>query len=243
LGPSGPPGERIANAIEEPGQSGRYFGKVPAAKIPLSEARRRVAERLKRRGAATPAELASDLGLTEAAVRQHLDGLADAGLVAGRARHGGGRGRPAFEWALTDLARSLFPDRHAELTIELLSSLRRVLGDEGIDRVIADREQEQLARYRKLVPRKGKLRSRVEALADARTAEGYMAEVVDDPDGVVLIEHHCPIGEAATACQNFCRSELDVFRAVLGDDVTVERTQHALAGAPRCAYLVKKRGP
>ena len=34
-------------------------------------------------------------------------------------------------------------------------------------------------------------------------------------------------------------AELDVFRRVLGPDVTVTRTQHVLAGDRRCAYRVE----
>ena len=83
------------------------------------------------------------------------------------------------------------------------------------------------------------------ALARVRAEEGYVAEVVDDPDGrgVLLVEHHCPICAAATACQGLCRSELAVFRAVLGTDVTVERIDHILAGARRCAYRITLRQP
>jgi predicted ArsR family transcriptional regulator len=83
---------------------------------------------------------------------------------------------------------------------------------------------------------------RVNALAKQRSAEGYLAEVVRDKDGaVLLVEHHCPICTAASACQGLCRSELDLFRAALGDDVTVERTQHILSGDVRCAYRVTPR--
>ena len=48
----------------------------------LSVGRRRILDHLKLKGDATPAELASDLGLTPAAVRQHLDGLAAEDLVS-----------------------------------------------------------------------------------------------------------------------------------------------------------------
>jgi predicted ArsR family transcriptional regulator len=82
----------------------------------------------------------------------------------------------------------------------------------------------------------------VNALARQRTAEGYIAEVVREKDGsVVLLEHHCPICTAAQACQGLCRSELELFQAALGDDVKVERTQHRLAGDARCAYRVRSR--
>ncbi|ARO29186.1 transcriptional regulator domain-containing protein [Rhizobium sp. NXC14] len=44
---------------------------------------------------------------------------------------------------------------------------------------------------------------------------------------------------AATACAGFCRSELETFRAVLGADV--ERSEHILTGARRCAYRITAR--
>jgi predicted ArsR family transcriptional regulator len=79
-----------------------------------------------------------------------------------------------------------------------------------------------------------------------RDAEGYMAEAQLPPDNggggdgsVLLVENHCPICAAARACQNFCRAELDVFRRVLGPDVRVERVEHQLAGARRCAYRIE----
>jgi predicted ArsR family transcriptional regulator len=204
----------------------------------VGDSKRRIVERLKRADA-TPGELASALSLTEAAVRQHLDALAASGFVTRSTRPPAGRGRPANVWALTDLARDLFPDHHDDLTVDLLDAMRRALGDDGLARVIDARTNAQLEAYRRVVPASGPIRARVEALARVRTDEGYLAEVTDDEDGaVVLVEHHCPICVAATACQSLCRSELDLFRAALGDDVTVERTQHLISGDRRCAYRV-----
>jgi predicted ArsR family transcriptional regulator len=209
----------------------------------LGDTKRRIVDRLKR-AESTPGELAAALGLTEAAVRQHLDALAANGLVTHEARPPVGRGRPAQVWALTDLARDLFPDHHDDLTVDLLDAVRRALGDEGLARVIDARAEAQLAAYRKAIPARGSLRARVEALARARTEEGYLADVVEGDDGaIVLVEHHCPICVAAAACQNLCRSELEVFQAALGPGVIVERTQHLLSGNRRCAYkVVPKRG-
>ena len=50
-----------------------------------------------------------------------------------------------------------------------------------------------------------------------------------------------PICAAAAACQGFCRSELQIFQAVLGEDVQVTRTEHILSGARRCAYRIAAR--
>src|SRR4051812_6197988 len=209
---------------------------------PLTEAKRRIVDRLKRVDDATAGELAEGLGLTGAAVRQHLDALAVNGLVTSRPRPVQGRGRPASAWALTDLARELFPDRHADLTVELIGSLRSALGPEGVEAVVAERSRRQLEAYRTaLPPTDAPLREKADALAAVRTGEGYLAEVVDAPDGdgFLLVEHHCPICDAATACTNLCVAELELFREVLGPDVEVQRTQHLLQGDQRCAYRLR----
>jgi predicted ArsR family transcriptional regulator len=212
--------------------------KVPAAN--LGTTKRRIIERLKRADAMV-SELATTLDMTEAGVRQHLDALAENGLVVSRpSATTQGRGRPPTVWALTDLAQDLFPDRHDDLTVELIGAVRNALGDEGLARVIEERARNQRAAYAKAVPKRGALRDRVEALARVRTEEGYVAEVADDPDGsgVLLVEHHCPICTAASACAGLCVSELDLFREVLGPNVTVERTQHIIAGDRRCTYRI-----
>jgi predicted ArsR family transcriptional regulator len=209
---------------------------------PLGTTKRAIVDRLKRVGGATVPELADALDLTAAGVRQHVDALAANGLVEARARAPHGRGRPATEWRLTDLASDLFPDRHDDLTVGLIDALRASLGEDGLEQVIEARTQQQLREYRETIPNTGSIAKRVNALARQRTAEGYLAEVVRDDDGaVVLIEHHCPICTAASACQGLCRSELELFRDALGDDVEVQRTQHLMKGDVRCAYRVTPR--
>jgi predicted ArsR family transcriptional regulator len=210
------------------------------AGIRLTEAKRTLLQAIKHAGRATVPGLAEELDLTESAVRQHLAALADEGLVESTVNTPTGPGRPGATWSLTDAGNRLFPDAHGELTVQLVDAIRQALGQRGIDKVIDARQAKQLAHYRTVVGRAGSsLRARVNALAEQRKAEGYMAEVVRDRDGLLLIEHHCPICDAAKACAGFCRSELALFRDVLGDDVTVERVEHLLAGAPRCAYRIR----
>jgi predicted ArsR family transcriptional regulator len=207
----------------------------------LGPTKRRIVERLKRADAKV-SDLAPVLDMTEAGVRQHLDALAEHGLVVSRPGAAEGRGRPPTVWALTDLAQDLFPDRHDDLTVELITAVRTALGDQGLARVIDARADVQRAAYERAVPKRGPLRARVEALAGIRTAEGYVAEVLDDPDdgnGVLLVEHHCPICTAASACPGLCGSELALFREVLGPKVTVERTQHIVSGDRRCTYRIE----
>jgi len=71
--------------------------------------------------------------------------------------------------------------------------------------------------------------------------DAYMAEArKSDDGGYLLVENHCPVCSAAAACTGLCRAELEVFQQVLGEDVTVERSDHILAGARRCAYRVTR---
>ena len=66
-----------------------------------------------------------------------------------------------------------------------------------------------------------------------------MADVKPQPGGTfLLVENHCPICAAAASCTGLCAKELEVFQAVLGDEVEVTRTEHIMAGARRCAYRV-----
>lgn len=210
---------------------------------PVSEAKRHVVDLLKVQGPRTAGQLARALGSSEVAVRQHLQALEAAGLVAAARAAPRGRGRPSLVWSLTREAQHLFPDRHGELSVGLLAAMREAFGDAGLARVVAARSTRQVEAYRAAMPGgRASLKARVEALAALRSAEGYLAEVVQErPGRYLLIEHHCPICDAARSCQRLCGAELEVFQAALGPDVTVERTAHLLAGDARCVYRVAKR--
>ena len=60
------------------------------------------------------------------------------------------------------------------------------------------------------------------------------------PGSYLLIENHCPICRVAATCTGLCATEMEVFRAALGPEAAIERCDHILAGARRCAYRVTK---
>jgi predicted ArsR family transcriptional regulator len=208
----------------------------------VGEAQRRIVDHLKRADGATTSAIASAMGVTTQAVRPQLAALEAQGLVVSETRSTGTRGRPPAEWRLSPLAIELFPDRHGDLTVELLEAIRTSLGDDGLDQVLAVRDGAHLAALRAEMAAAGTVTDRVEVLAGARTRQGYMAEVIDEGDDLLLVEHHCPVCAAATACQGLCRNELALFRDALGDDVEVERTAHLLSGDERCVYRIRPRG-
>ena len=194
---------------------------------------------LKTHGRATARALAGRLGISPQGVRQQLERLLGEGLVT-FADEAMGKGRPKRFWALTDRGHGRFPDTHAQLTAELIDAVRDELGEDALDRLIARRERGTLQAYRGRLAGCRSLRAKVAALAEIRTEEGYMADWQETENGFLLVENHCPICVATRACQGFCRAELAVFRAALGGDCTVERTEHLLAGARRCAYRIER---
>jgi predicted ArsR family transcriptional regulator len=195
---------------------------------------------LKTRGPQTAADLGKAAGLTAEAARQQLVRLAADGLVVATAQPRG-VGRPAQVWGLTEAGNARFPDAHAELTAQLLGTIRTQLGEEVLERLLEARAAEAKTAYAAALEGAADLGERVARLAEARTREGYMAESQAEGEGYLLVENHCPICVAAKTCQGFCRTELETFRAVLGPDASVERTEHIAQGDRRCAYRVSLR--
>ncbi|NKK28777.1 helix-turn-helix transcriptional regulator [Rhizobium leguminosarum] len=195
---------------------------------------------IKTDGPQLAAAIGDALGISGEAARQQLSKMAEEGLVEPVTVAAAGRGRPRQLWHLTASGNRQFPDGHAELTANLLGTLVEQLGAAALDTVISAREAETLQRYRQELGEAHDLASRIEGLAGIRTREGYMADHWQEADGsFMLVENHCPICAAATVCAGFCRSELETFRAVLGADI--ERSEHILAGARRCAYRIMPR--
>ena len=201
---------------------------------------RQVLEIMKGTEPKTAGQLAARLGMSAVGMRLHLNALARKGLVRFEERKGK-VGRPLRVWSLTDAAGVSFPDAHAALAVDLIGAVKELYGKKALRRLVVSREKDMRARYGKALAEAPTLARKVASLAKLRTDEGYMAEARKTSKGMLLVENHCPICAAATACQQFCRSELRIFREALGDGVSVERVDHILAGARRCAYLVRER--
>lgn len=192
---------------------------------------------LKSKGPAQTKGLAEAMGISRQAARFQMERLAVEGLVE-HVTERAGVGRPRRSWSLTPKGNQRFPDAHAQMTVELIEAVREEFGPAGLDRLVARREKATEFAYRKALEDAGTLEQRLARLAEVRVAEGYMAEWSRRDDGAyLLIENHCPICVAAAACQGFCRSELALFEMMLAP-AKVERTEHILAGARRCAYVV-----
>jgi predicted ArsR family transcriptional regulator len=193
---------------------------------------------LKTLGPRAIGDLGAALNITAEAARQHLVRLKEEGLVD-TSEERQPKGRPKKLWRLTQAGHGRYPDRHGQLTVDLIGTVRATFGETGLEKLITARETDTLASYQEALSGAESLSDKVELLAAARSAEGYMAEWSEAEDGsLLLVENHCPICAAAASCQNFCRSELKIFDTVLGPGCSVERTDYILEGGRRCAYRV-----
>ena len=204
----------------------------------MATTRETILTELKRRGNARADDLAVTLDLTPMAVRQHLYQLQDEGAVV-CCTTPSGRGRPAKHWELTEKADVFFPDTHRELSLDLIDSIRTLMGDAALEQLVGHRTEKQGARYKAELEKATTTEGKLKMLAAERSREGYMAEVQRSEDGdFLLLENHCPVCEAAKACSGICSKELSLFQKLFEGEASVERTEHMLRGARRCAYRV-----
>ncbi len=186
--------------------------------------RARIARLILEHGPASAAGLSGRLGLTPAAVRRHLDNLlADGMIEAKEARCYGsrGRGRPARLFAITDAGRSAFEHAYDDLATSALRFLAERAGPGAVAefarRQVADLEE----RYRPVVDA-APAALRVQALAEALSADGYAASASGAPataGGEQLCQHHCPVAHVAAEFPQLCEAETEAFGRLLGTPV------------------------
>lgn len=209
---------------------------------PHGSGRERILFLLKTKGPQTAARMSSELGVTTMAIRQHLAVL-EGEKLAEFTNERRKVGRPARVWRLTSKANDRFPDSHSELAVEMLQAIQGAFGEDGLERLTEERIRQQTLSYGSRMPGPdAPIEERVATLARIRREEGYMAEWRRGRNGTIkLVENHCSIANAARICPKLCASELSLFRALLGDDVRIDRVEHFLSGDRCCAYRITER--
>jgi predicted ArsR family transcriptional regulator len=141
---------------------------------------------------------------------------------------------------VTPDAQDLFPSGYDALATGLLAAILEVGGDDLLRDVFAARRRQAAdAIRRRFDERAGPdagLPARVRELAVLQDELGYLADVELD-DGVLrLVQHNCALAHVVAGTAAACDAELDLFRAVLGADVT--RVRHLASGDRCCAYRI-----
>ncbi|MER6127179.1 ArsR family transcriptional regulator [Streptomyces sp. NPDC001795] len=203
--------------------------------------RNRVARSILDHGPSTVAELAGRLGLTQAAVRRHLDALVADDVVEAREQRVYGartRGRPAKVFALTDCGRDAFDQSYDKLAADALRWIaEREGGEAAVAAFARARIAAQAGAYRKAIEAADP-DHRTEALAKALSVDGYAATARSAPVGEQLCQHHCPVAHVAEQFPQLCEAETEIFSQLLGTHV--QRLATIAHGDGVCTTFIPK---
>ncbi|MFF4228474.1 helix-turn-helix transcriptional regulator [Streptomyces sp. NPDC001820] len=228
----------------------KNVGEAPHEELATGEhsTRNRVARSILDHGPSTVADLAGRLGLTQAAVRRHLDSLVTENVIEPREQRVYGartRGRPAKVFALTDCGRDAFDQSYDTLAVDALRWIERTAGggaagEAAVAAFARDRLEAQAETYREAIeaaPPEG----RTEALAKALSADGYAATARNAPVGEQLCQHHCPVAHVAEQYPQLCEAETETFSRLLGTHV--QRLATIAHGDGVCTTFIPKTTP
>ena len=195
---------------------------------------------LLRRGEATAAELAAQLGVSVQVLRRRLRSLERDELVEA-SPSADGPGRPSNHWRLTANGRGRFPDGSEHFALGLLQSLSQSLPPEQVRTLLSQQAQGQAAAYQQQLG-EGELAQRLERLVELRRREGYVADCHAETGrrAWLLQEYHCSVSRVAEAFPLICDQELQVMRHTF-PDCTVERVHWKLDGDHSCGFRVEPR--
>ena len=187
---------------------------------------------LLRRGASTVEELAAALGVTDNAVRTHLQLLEREGVVSATgSRQGPGAGKPATTYAVAAEAEPSLSSAYAPVLAALIQALAERTSPDELDELL----REVGRRLGPAEAKGGSLDARVRAAAALLSSLGSEIDVERTPDGYLLRGHACPLAAVTRDEPHACHTVEEVVEAVVG--VPVRECCDRTAGA-RCRFEI-----
>jgi predicted ArsR family transcriptional regulator len=182
-------------------------------------------------------DLASELAITPAAVRRHLDNLRADGLVDVRGVRQA-TGRPYHVYYPTERARGSLPPAYARLLMGMLSGL----GDrpDVVDDVLGAIAESVAEKHRTQVGGAADEASRVALVTGSLRGEGILDTWRVDADGFHLVNGSCPYIRAAEVSKLPCECDRKTIELLLG--VEVQQVHRIVDGADSCEYVVPADG-
>lgn len=192
---------------------------------------------IKTKGQLSVSELAAELGITEMAVRRHLNTLErDQYIKATLLRQA--MGRPSNLYTLTAKGHDLFPKNYSDLALDFLEDIEALEGRKKVEELF-ERREERL--YQKLRERMQGLSflEKIKVLESIQNEKGYMVKWEKKGDCIVFRESNCPISDVASIYNKACDCELSLFQRLLGTE-QIERTECLAKGGSHCVYVMKQ---
>jgi predicted ArsR family transcriptional regulator len=198
--------------------------------------RMEVLEMLRRKGRCSAETIATDLGVTPNAVRQHLTNLERDGLVQSRPERSG-RGRPSLMFKLTERADAVFPKRYGQLATMVLQEVQEMGGPEALDEVfarVAARHAGAIEKDLEGLDFDDKMRRVVSWIGRA----GTLAEQTETAEGLKVTIHNCPFRNTALKFPQVCTITPQLISRLTGAAVSQAESIHRRD--PYCSFVVHR---
>jgi predicted ArsR family transcriptional regulator len=186
-----------------------------------------------RRGSRTVEELRQSLGITDNAVRAHLQILERDGVAHQVSTRPSGR-RPAVVYELTEAAERSFSEAYLPVLTRLVDSLGERMSAEELEAILRD-VGERLAKDQPSLT--GDLRERAEGAAAVLTGLGGLAEVEESASALVIRGYSCPLAEAVKSHPATCHAARALVSELVGREVTEACDK---GERPRCRFEIAK---
>ena len=198
--------------------------------------RMEVLELLRRKGAASAESIATDLGVTPNAVRQHLTNLERDGFVRSQPERNP-RGRPSLLFSLTERADSVFPKRYGQLATMVLQEVQEMSGPEALDEIFA----RVAARHAHAIePNLEGLDfdQKVDHVVAWISRAGTLAEKTPTDEGIKVTIHNCPFRNTALKFPQVCSITPQLITRLL--DAPVSQSDSIHRRDPYCSFVVQR---
>ncbi|HKY59499.1 MAG TPA: ArsR family transcriptional regulator [Gemmatimonadota bacterium] len=180
-------------------------------------------------------QLAARLGVSPAAIRQHLATLQGGGLVV-RGKGDPRPGRPTYVYALSPLARRAYPKRYDVLASELFEVLQDRHGEPAALELVATAARRVAGRARDRIPREdagGRWDLLLGWLEETFSLEAEW-ELLDDGRRRIVV-YHCPFQDIAADRPRVCGTFLTTL---IGELLGTDRVSHVpLGDRLRCCAI------
>ena len=186
---------------------------------------------LLRREKRTVDDLASELALTDNAVRAHLATLERDGFVRQRGERRGS-GKPAFVYELAPEADYLFPKSYGQVLNELLQVLDERMSREELETMLRSVGRRIASQWN--IP-EGDLRVRLEAAVEVLNELGGLAELEDENGAYTIRGYSCPLAAVVPGHPEACSLAEALVTELAGVPV---QEQCERSEQPCCRFVV-----
>lgn len=191
---------------------------------------------LKQYGSLTIMELSNELGITEMAVRRHVQTLERDKLIRSNVKKQT-MGRPSKVYELAEQGENFFPKKYKEFSLEILNGLKEA-GQEDLIKQILQKKREQFLEQYKLDHKHEALAEKLESLKRIQEREGYMPQIEKQDGKVHFKELNCPYVEIAKAYPGICQAEREFIKKFLDADLTILSSM--AEGHTCCHYSIQE---